>query len=513
LDQWISYLSDANEPYPIWFRYYAFRNILNLGDYDKDKGEFTKRSAGSARLFPDIDRGALAHVEEMIEAARDPEMLERLQNAQRAAANGDVPPEERITKEKAERFAKLSFAKQYAQAIGEAGEITPEMRAETRGRWVTYQQGTDPTALWASLQNKGTAWCTKGFGTAETQLQGGDFHVYYTLDRQGKPTIPRIAIRMSGGAGSTFVGHEIGEVRGVADNDQNLEENMAEIADEKMNTLPGVERYRKASSDTKMLAAIRKKVESHRSLTKTDLIFLYEIHGPVQGFGYQQHPRVKELRSQRNPMADMLVVFDCEQKQIARSLQEVNEFTKVYVGPLSPGIFKLLGHVEHVYTSFPEGRITRYNVEIGGQTEQQLEKALERAGFKISDYARHMMRQKEFKAAKDPEQADLVRLTVGDLFGDKNVHTTNEIYEKADQLGLELCPAEVGPHLRLKLKDQPMGDWFRIAMKQIAGPDRDPRVFGLGHRDDGMWLYDRWTGPSREWDPGHEFVFRLRPRK
>lgn len=38
LDSWISYLSDANEPYPTWFRYYAFRNILDLGDYDKDKG-------------------------------------------------------------------------------------------------------------------------------------------------------------------------------------------------------------------------------------------------------------------------------------------------------------------------------------------------------------------------------------------------------------------------------------------------------------------------------------------
>ncbi len=30
LDQWISYLSDLNEPYSVWFRYYAFRNILEL---------------------------------------------------------------------------------------------------------------------------------------------------------------------------------------------------------------------------------------------------------------------------------------------------------------------------------------------------------------------------------------------------------------------------------------------------------------------------------------------------
>jgi hypothetical protein len=81
LDNWISYLSDANEPYPTWFRYYAFRNILDLGDYDKDKKEFTKRSKGSTRLFPEIDRGALAYVQERIEAAENPKMLEKLQNA------------------------------------------------------------------------------------------------------------------------------------------------------------------------------------------------------------------------------------------------------------------------------------------------------------------------------------------------------------------------------------------------------------------------------------------------
>jgi hypothetical protein len=66
LDNWISYLSDANEPYPVWFRYYAFRSILDLGDFDKEKGEFSKRSQGSIKLFPDIDRGALAYVEQII---------------------------------------------------------------------------------------------------------------------------------------------------------------------------------------------------------------------------------------------------------------------------------------------------------------------------------------------------------------------------------------------------------------------------------------------------------------
>jgi hypothetical protein len=105
-------------------------------------------------------------------------MLRHLQEAQKVSANGDIPEGEIITKKKVSDFSKLSFAKQYTEAIKQSGEITPEMRDETRGEWIKYQKGTDPTALWSSLQNKGVAWCTKGFGTAETQLKGGDFYVY-----------------------------------------------------------------------------------------------------------------------------------------------------------------------------------------------------------------------------------------------------------------------------------------------------------------------------------------------
>jgi len=301
LDSWISYLSDANEPYPMWFRYYVFRNILGLGDYDKDKKEFTKRSKGSTRLFPEIDRGALAYIQQMIEADRDPRALEKLQEAQRAAANGDIPEEELITAEKVKKFANLPFAKQYAEGIAQAGEITPEMRAETRGKWVKYQQGTDPTALWASLQNKGTAWCTKGFATAEAQLKGGDFYVYYTLDKKGQPTIPRIAIRMRG--------NEVFEVRGVADSDQNIESNMLDIAEEKLNELPGAEKYRKASADMRRLTEIENKANKGEELTKEDLAFLYEIDSPIEGFGYEKDPRIKELLNRRNTRKDLAAVF------------------------------------------------------------------------------------------------------------------------------------------------------------------------------------------------------------
>src|SRR3989344_3397632 len=460
LDNWILYLSDLNEPYPVWFRYYAFRNILDLGDYDKDKGEFTKRSKGSTRLFPDIDRGALAYVEQMIEASRDPKMLERLIGAQQTAARGDIPADQLITKEKAQNFAQLSFAKQYAEGIRQAGAITPEMRAETKGQWVKYQKGTDPTALWASLQNKGTAWCTKGFATAETQLKGGDFYVYYTLDRQGKPAIPRVAIRMQGDS--------IGEVRGVSDTDQNLEGNVVDIANAKMSELPGAERYRKISVDMKRLTAIDKKTKAGKELTTDDLLFLYEINSSIEGFGYKKDPRIKALQDKRNPQEDAPIVFECKPEEIANSKENIKKTTKGYIGNLEPGVFEALPEgIENIYTAFPEGKIRKENIKIGGKTSRELIDELQGQKINVSPYAEAMLKSEKFTVSKKSENLTLVRLKVKDL-GFRKEPTIDQIYERAKSLGLDLCPAEVGPHLRLQYQDQPLGEWFYIAMKQIS---------------------------------------------
>lgn len=501
LDQWIMYLSDANEPYPTWFRYYVFRNILDLGDFDKDKGEFARRSQGSTRLFPDIDRGALAYIEQMIEAGRDSKMLEALQRAQREQANQDIPTGELITKAKADRFAKLSFAKQYAEAIKQSGEITPEMREETRGQWVKYQKGTDPTALWASLQNKGTAWCTKGFATAQTQLNGGDFYVYYTLDKQGKPTIPRIAIRMQGDT--------LGEVRGVADSRQNLEGNMTDIADDKMNELPGAERYKKISADMRRMTEIEKKTKAGQPLTREELTFLYEVDATIEGFGYAKDPRIKEVRDQRNPEEDMLTIFDCTKEEIATNPNQIAEKTKAYVGPWDAviyGIIKKHSNIQHLYESFPDKKIFTYELQTDPQMNswEMAEAMLKSKGIWVSDYALDLLKKTEF--SHEGKTYDLVQFTVEQL-GFPRGATTDQIFTKAQELGLELCPAEVGPQLRLSYSGS---DWKYIAMKQIAYLRGYPYVFDLYRNGGELVLDSPYAEPDGRWDDGYQFVFCVR---
>ncbi len=90
-----------------------------------------------------------------------------------------------------------------------------------------------------------------------------------------------------------------------------------------------------------------------------------------------------------------------------------------------------------------------------------------------------------------------------------NGATTDQIYAKAQEFGLELCPAEVGPHYRLTYTNQPMGEEVRIAMKQIIVPGGSPRIFNVLHREDGLWLNTDWVNPDFRWLPSFQFVFRL----
>ena len=134
---------------------------------------------------------------------------------------------------------------------------------------------------------------------------------------------------------------------------------------------------------------------------------------------------------------------------------------------------------------------------------------MEAAGINISDYAKSMLKNREFVPGKNPEEATLIRLTVADL-GFKSSATTDQIYERAQILGLELCPADAGPNYRLKYQNQPLNEWIYMGMKQITDSGGHPVVFKLERDDDGLWLHDRWAPPGRVWHPDLKFVFRLR---
>ena len=494
LDLWTDYLASKDATYPDWLKYYAFRNVVAMGSYDKEKKQFGSRSKETVKPFPDLNREALAYVLDAIEKKTNKEHvdLDHLEGEQR------------------QNFEKLlageSFPKLYAWAIDKLTPASQEQLMVTKGEWKKYEQGEDHMGLVKSLQGHGTGWCTAGESTAKSQLENGDFHVYYSQDAEGHSSVPRAAIRMQG--------DQIAEVRGIAEQ-QNLDAYIAPVVEEKMKEFPDGKSYEKKSQDMKMLTIVENKSKLGQKLNKEELVFIYEINGEIQGFGYERDPRINEVRELRNPIEDAPVVFECSPDQIATSIADITENTKAYIGPLEKGIFaNLPSTVEHVYTKFPEGRIVQKEIKLGTgpKTADEFEAAMVAKGYQVSSWSKDMMKQSAFKVSPEQKDTDLVFVSVESL-GFPDGAEYQDIQKRAVELALELAPAEVGPQLRLQYDDQPNGEWLRVGMEAITDSVGDRSVFRVVCRVGGKaWLGNDGGFPGDLWRANYRFVF-VRPRK
>lgn len=483
LNTWLDYLKQNDAQYPTWFRYFVVRNLSKMGTLNKEKGEYSKRTDFTIAPFPEINSEALGFVYRMLTTGvGNQEFIQADQKEKRADLE--------------KMIEKKDFVKLYTFAqIETAGTLN---RESLKGEWVKYNQGSDYHILEDALRGKGTGWCTAE-GSAPSHIQNGDFYVYYTKGASGNYSEPRIAIRMQG--------DEIAEVRGV-NHRQELEPALLDTAQEKYHSLPGGEKFDKKSNDMKKVTELAKKQEKNEKFDKEDLVFIYEMNSPIEGFGYEKDPRIVELRKQRNLKEDASVVFECEPEQIAWKKEEINENTKAYIGKWNPEIAKLIPeNIEYLYESFPKKKIFRKTIELSIKTPKEYEKELTEQGFRISSYAQDIL--SKIEPLKQKENADLISFSVEQL-GFPNGATLQEIYDKAKELDLELCPPQVGPELRLNYKDQPNGEWLRIAMEPITDRDGDPVLFEVDCRSSGLWLSNDYGGLSVHWSGGSEFVFRSR---
>ena len=147
----------------------------------------------------------------------------------------------------------------------------------------------------------------------------------------------------------------------------------------------------------------------------------------------------------------------------------------------------------------------------GLKTADDFRKTLKDNGFNISGWANDILRKPVFTVAAEETEVELVKVTVAEL-GFKRGARHDQTYERAKELGLELCPPEVGPQLRLQYQDQPNGERILVAMEPIIVSDGDSDVFGVERVGSGLWLYGFWGRPDVFWGPGDRWVF-CRPCK
>jgi len=557
LESWFNYLKEG-EDYPIWFKYYVVRSLKHLGQFSRDEKNYAHRTSDTIAPFPEMNAESLAFVfkaltheftkenfnpeigeifltpEEEAEVKskiKDESKLEfalkgRLRNKRgevrkeltqnfedeqdKKFADGqslDGERREDLTRELSEKLKTKDFAKLYAFAQIEcAGNLD---RESLQGEWVKYPKGSDYTVLEKALQGKGTGWCTAE-GSAKGQVENGDFYVYYTKNKAGGFTEPRIAILM--------VGDSLDQVRGV-DPKQELEPDLVETARKKYQDLPGAEKYEKADRDMKKMTQIYRKCFSidkatqektylNSTLTKDDLIFLYEVNSSIEGFGYEKDPRIAEIRSKRNQQEDLPILFDCRQDQIAFKPSDLKADSLAYIGTWNPTILKsITPNVKYIYESFPDKRAFLKEIipdpEINS-AETAIAK-LEAEGHKISDYPKDMLTKVNWQE-KPKSSYEVVSFSVADLFGDKNSHTFGDIKAKAQELGLDLIPQALSPSIRLNYPKD--GEWTTMALKEsIRGRDGNLRIFYCSRSGSESWLDNRNGHDGLRWNHNDRFFF------
>lgn len=146
--------------------------------------------------------------------------------------------------------------------------------------------------------------------------------------------------------------------------------------------------------------------------------------------------------------------------------------------------------------------------EIGGVPKGQLASTLESEGFFVSDWAKNVMKQETFTVLPGKKLLKLARCPVHAL-GFTEKPTTTQLQHRILEVG-ELCPAELGPHVRRQLKNQPKGDIFWLVMEQIVDSDGLADVFRVRRGADGeQWLSADCAFPVDQWDLDREVVFVL----
>jgi hypothetical protein len=94
--------------------------------------------------------------------------------------------------------------------------------------------------------------------------------------------------------------------------------------------------------------------------------------------------------------------------------------------------------------------------------------ALDAASIKVGDAADEILGRPAFPYARTKTEVELVLLSVAELGMEAEAASLSAVYKRAGQIGLELCPGEVGPQLRLNYRNQPLGEALHIAMMPVA---------------------------------------------
>ncbi|MDY0395538.1 helicase [Virgibacillus halophilus] len=158
-------------------------------------------------------------------------------------------------------------------------------------------------------------------------------------------------------------------------------------------------------------------------------------------------------------------------------------------------------------------------IAVGGLTKSQLLQKLQQHSILMNKYGERLFDDEHFVVSDTVYSVKAVALKVRDL-GFSEGATIPQLFKKASQVGLKLCPLELGPHLRLEYVDQPEGhlgkpSWrhrapygsLTIASKILSDDVHFPKGFYLRRIDGVLWLRGYIADHLHVLQPDDHFVF------
>jgi hypothetical protein len=172
--------------------------------------------------------------------------------------------------------------------------------------------------------------------------------------------------------------------------------------------------------------------------------------------------------------------------------------------------------------NYPNCPVIIRKVEVGGLTKTQLINKLHENHILINSYGERLLADDKFTPSDKCYMLQTVELTVRDL-GFRDGGTINQIFAMANDVGLNLCPVELGPYLRLQYVDQREGNSgtefqknqapsgsITIASKILCEDDNFPKGFYIRKINGDLWLRGYIADDTHVWNPEDRFIFVLK---
>ena len=106
---------------------------------------------------------------------------------------------------------------------------------------------------------------------------------------------------------------------------------------------------------------------------------------------------------------------------------------------------------------------------------------------RLGESAAEIIGRPAFRLSRERRDIPVVLVSVAQLGFAADAALT-DIYVRAQAHGLALCPAELAPYLRLQYRDQPLGEFLRVAMPPIATYAGEPTDLTVANGGSGLLL-------------------------